>query len=187
VKILPLLVGVAVICGAFLLRYSYVAGSAENSVPLYAPFPGHGFTVKDTFVLQSSGRFILRVLVPVADSERSMLHREQPPVHSDVVLKVTGPRGFGIERRITSFENDAWTADSNLYASSERLLLPSAGDYVFSLTNRGDDAVFAERGALVELERFELGGHELRFPLARFLGYSLLIGAVIGTFMAWRK
>ena|ERR1700682_3415108 len=171
-KVSSLFLGIALAVGIALLRWSYETGSEMNSVPVHLPFPGAGFTVTDSFHLASGGRFMLEAITPAGEGEKRLLHREQPNERCDVAFTITKSNGLRIFGRTNSSRNSGWTRDTNIYFLSKTIVLPSGGEYQFSLTSHEPADVFGRHGAIIELTRFEPTGPELGYALARGLAYA---------------
>jgi len=106
----PLLLAViAIVVGVVLLRFSLINGSEINHVPAHLPFPGSGFTAGEVFHLPTPGWFSLEVITPARDTDKALLHREQPPVLCNVSLEISGPDGFLRRVDISRFANSGWT------------------------------------------------------------------------------
>lgn len=176
-NVLSWLVIGAVIIGALLLRVSFVNGGAVNYTPTRLPFPGGGFSVGDWFALSTGGWFALEVVTPASDVERALLNRERPPVSCNLRLTLTGPNGLRIQRSIDRLRICGWTRETTIYSPLEQLWLPEGGQYTISLFNNGS-GIFSDRGALVQLTRFESPGHELLFPILAWMAYALFAVAV---------
>lgn len=179
--IMAVLISAAIAAGVLLLRYAYVDGGIENNDPLHLPFPGAGLTANQSFRLANGGRFMLEVTTPATEAERDALHREQPPVSCDVALTISGPAGFRLAQRIVSLRNSGWTADANIYMPDEPIVLPRGGTYDVSLASRAPVDVFRERGAMVDLTRFQPVGPELGYPIAAALAYACFLLSLAGT------
>jgi hypothetical protein len=173
----PWVVVLAILAGTLLMRYSFIGGSDENDEPAHLPFPGAGNTTQTAFHVNSAGRFDLRVVVPFSEAERAALHKEHPDVACDLRILLLGADGYRVERNVTVLKNDAWTPDALIFEPAETLLLPSGGDYRLSVENRRQVEIFAARGAMLELLRFEINGHGYRYFLALVAAYVLLGGA----------
>jgi hypothetical protein len=169
----------AVVIGALLLRLSFVYGCDGNYAPSRLPFPGHGLTATDAFDLPGNGWFTLEVITPARDAEKALLHREQPPISCSLTVVITGPNAFTLRRAIDHLDNAGWTRDSNIYLPGDRFRLPFSGEYRISLTNNGYVNTFSDRGALVQLTRFEPTGPEVFYPIARSASYACFLVAII--------
>ena len=175
----PLLLAViAIVVGVVLLRFSLINGSEINHVPAHLPFPGSGFTAGEVFHLPTPGWFSLEVITPARDTDKALLHREQPPVLCNVSLEISGPDGFLRRVDISRFANSGWTRNWDIYFPGGRFLLPKSGDYTISLVNHGDNGIFAEHGALVQLTRFEATGPEVSYSIAGVAAYGCLLFAI---------
>jgi len=172
------LIAGAVAIGALLLRFSCAYGGVQNNVPTHLPFPGRGFSVGDWFTLPGGGSFAIEVVTPASDEEKALLHREQPQVPCNLTLVVTGPSGFRLQRTINRLRNGGWTRDTTIYFPEELLELPSGGQYTISISNRGPDSLFGDRGALIQLARVEPSGHELLYPITAGIAYLCFAFAI---------
>jgi hypothetical protein len=181
-----LIVGTIVV-GVVLLRFGYVYGADANYVPSRLPFPGLHYTVNDEFTILTGGRFALQVILPWSYSERAHVKHEQPDIVCDLNLVIAGPHGFVIRRPINRLHNCAWTRDTTIYCPDSLLVLPKGGLYTISLTTRSRLIELEDRGALLQLTRFEAVGPELSYPIARWLAYGCFICAIIITLCSGKE
>jgi hypothetical protein len=187
-QLLSWLIVMAIAIGALLLRFSFVNGGEANWVPVTMSFPSRGFSVGAQFAQSTGGWFAVNVITLAGADERKLPSREGPPIACDLRVVVKGPDGFTLQRSIKQLQVCGWTYETTIYCPSEQFLLPSGGNYAISMFNRSPSALFSDRGALVQLTRFEPPGHELLYSFARFLSYGSFLFAGIGTlFIAYRR
>jgi hypothetical protein len=181
------LIIVATAAGAFLLRFSLLNSSADNYFPTCLPLPARGFSVGGLFALPSGGQFALEVITPAAEVERHLLHREKPPVQCDLVIVLTGPSGFRSRRLINRLHNGGWTSDTDIYFPDSLIDLPAGGRYTITLVSGSTVNQLSDRGALVQLARFEPTGHELLAPIAGVAAYGCFALVVLLTLVTLRR
>lgn len=177
-KATALLVAFLVAFGTAALWYGTSRGALQNNEAVRLAYPGPGFTVADSLHLATGGRFALQVATPATAQELQQSDREQPDVPCDLEVTLRGNNGFTINRRISSFHNGGWHSD-NLFYPQELFVLPRGGDYELELRSNGGGGVFAERGAVVTLQRWEDVGSAIGWGLAVWIGYASLVCAVV--------
>jgi hypothetical protein len=182
VKVRMSVVAVLVALGAAALWYGSSRAAIENNEPVHLPYPAPGFTVTDSFHLAAGGRFALQVATPASAHELTQLHRGQPDVPCIIEVTLRGPQHFVATREISSFHNGGWS-DQNLYYPNDVFILPRGGEYELSLRSKAGGEVFATRGAIVTLQRWENIGSAIGWMLARWLGYGSLACAAILSFV----
>jgi hypothetical protein len=184
--LLSSLICTAIPTGAFLLHFSFLYGGEANNLPTSVPFPSDGFSVSDVFTLAAGGQFALEVITPASEGEKDLLHREQPPLQCNISLTISGPAGFTMHRSITGLHNGGWTADTNIYFPEALVQLPSGGQYVISFAGHNTVPLFRDRGAMIQLTRFQPAGHELRPALVAWAAYGCLVLAAVAAIFAVR-